>query len=256
MLGRGSNPLGIAVLFLVGLLPTLAQSGTLGALQAASLVNGRLEFSSPVPVLWQEWAPRDLVEFEIQNPPADLLSDLFKARDLFGNAEKPFEVPLPTSLHGFFFYYISESGIHPVQADGLWGTVRFRLSQTSITARSFFGAMVARLGEGSPQAPAGFVLASVREQIFDMRESTRSALELVPPEVREKWNDLLDQARQFWTIQRQYSYSSENDEVVYTFVQWVPDKQCHEACCELRYSVFAGEDSPRLVASYAGQCDI
>ena len=223
----------------------------------ATLVDGRFEFSPPAPVDWQELAPRHLAGFEIEHPEPGFLADLVRRQDMFQNAEISFDAPLPEDLRTQVFYLVSEAGIQTIRASRLRGTVRYRLSKKgSITSRTLYGYIVAAPAEGSPQPPAGLVLARPARSDFETQKSALVSEQLVPAEVREGWDTLPAKARRFWAIETQYSFWFADEDAGYTFVKWIPDTGCHEACCEVRYSVFADELSPRLLASYSGRCDI
>ncbi|MCP5118256.1 MAG: hypothetical protein GY953_46165 [bacterium] len=248
----------LAVGLLLAGLQTFSQDTTgRENLLRATLVNGRFEFSPPVPVDWRRLAPRHLVDFEIEHPEPGFLSELVTRQDMFNNAEIRFEAPLPRDLQTYVFYLISESGVEEIHAIRLEGTVRYSLDdQGSIASRTLFGYVTATPGAGDPSPPAGLVRPSPAHRDFETRASTLDVRQLVPVEVRKQWDTLPEKARRFWTIERQYSFQFDGDDVPYTFVQWTPDKECYEACCEIRYSVLAGEQPPRLVAGYGGQCDI
>jgi hypothetical protein len=125
-----------------------------------------------------------------------------------------------------------------------------------ITNRQIFGYLIATSPESDLQPPAGLVLALQGLRSVETGESSLGAAQLIAADVGEKWDLLPPEAHRFWAIQRQYWLKFAGQDITYTFVKWASDEDCYEACCQLRYSVFAGEQTPLLVATYSGQCDI
>lgn len=176
---------------------------------------------------------------------------------MFDDAELDFEAVLPENLQKRFFYFVSPDGIQELRAERLKGIVRFSLgTDGTIVSRTVYGYVVAKAVDHKNLAPAGFVLAFHQPRTFEIRESTHDTKKLVPQEVRENWETLSAADRQFWTVEKKYVFRFQGEDRNWTFVQWVPDKACYEVCCELRYSVLVGEETPRTIAGYSGSCDI
>jgi hypothetical protein len=243
-------------LLLPGVCAVGQEEAARGELLGATPVDGFLQFSSPVPVNWEALAPSDWVGFDIAHPPADLLSEFVRKEGSYFHADFHFHAPLPRDFDDYVFHLIAAEGIRQITAERLKGTVRFRLGgRSTITERVVFGYVIASPGAGEPEAPAGFVLPSTRHTKAETWESTYRAVELVPPQVRDRWRERSKEERHFWTIQHQYSFRFDTDNLTRVFVQWAPDNGCYEGCCAVRLSVFQA-DELLPVASYDGQCDI
>jgi hypothetical protein len=223
----------------------------------ATLVAGRIEFEAPESVDWEKFAPRGLVGFELSETEPALISALDRMRNMFDDAELNFDAPLPESLQKRFFYFVSRDGIQELRAERLRGIVRFGLGEDGTPlSRLLFGYVIATAADRKGLAPAGFVLGLDRPATFEVRAATQDVRKLVPQAVRDNWESLSEAERQFWTVEKQYTFRLQGEDRYFTFVQWLPDKQCHEACCEFRYSVLVGLEASSVIAMHYARCDI
>ncbi len=247
----------IAVALFVAALQSQGTATQQQELLRATSVDGRLHVDPPWPIDWELLAPRALVDFDIDQPDETLVVSLERRRNMFNDAEVEFTAPLPAPLQQERFYLISSDGIQEIRAERLTGTVRFSFTgDREIAGRTLFGYIEASALDGEPLFDSGFVLASLTPRGFVIQDSRLERLRFVPERVREQWTTLAEEARRFWVVARAYEFRFDGDPLARTFVQWVPDTACYEACCRERYSVLSGEDSPRVVASYDGGCDL
>ena len=72
----------VAVMFLV-VPQSRGQAIQQQELLTATIVDGRLQFDPPGPIDWAQLAPRDLVEFDIDEPDQALLDTLDELRNMY-----------------------------------------------------------------------------------------------------------------------------------------------------------------------------
>lgn len=221
------------------------------------LVAGEIEFDASGAVDWDTSAPKEWTNFELSDVTPEFLTMLREQQNMFDDAELVFEAPLPESLLHHHFYYISGGGVREVRADHLKGIVRFSFARNGeLVNRTSYGSVVGVPLEPVALDSAGFVVAFETPRAHRVAQSARADREFVPQTVRSSWDTLSPGARALWAIEDRYAFRFEGQPADHVLVRWAPDRDCEEACCALRYSIFTDATPPAPIASISAACDI
>jgi len=263
------------VLLLVCLLPNPARpQPTTPALQfkAAETTDRGIAFEPAFPVNWEQVARVSFHAFDIDRP------DRAQIREHFfepgATAYFQYEASLPAAKTPSYYYVLAETGLFPVIPDKLLGEIAYASdrSATQVGPPTFFGRVSAHPSMPQKIAGAGFVLIAGRPLTFRVSEVAMVGNESLPGiaqrSVDEKtvtyvYHDgqghqaLLGQhARKFPGAKNAYLVSISGEPDKYLFVQWSPDTDCVEGCCEHSYSlIHLGNKAENIVGNAYG-CDV
>jgi hypothetical protein len=123
---------------------------------------------------------------------------------------------------------------------------------TAVLSRSFFGDALASAPAAGFPIMGGFVMISSFPLAPSTDSSTFTADRILAPD----GSDYPQRGTLFWHVVRQYEFRMTPGGPRFLFVQWAPDDQCVEACCQRRFDLYQLDDQPRSVSSNHYACDV
>jgi hypothetical protein len=112
---------------------------------------------------WRSFAEHKFASRSLDRPPQKMVENLWQRRDMFDNAERPFDYPAPLPVSNRFHYLISAEGVVPLRIAKLRGAIRYSFDHQQPALRSvgYYGAILAAPVTSSIQT-GGFIFSSQR----------------------------------------------------------------------------------------------
>lgn len=211
-----------------------------------------IKFYPPSNIKWEALAPAKIREINLGIPDKDTLAYLNQHPSAFGWATINYVSSLPDTIKNTFYYLIGPNGGIPLTPKMLLGEALFKIDrkQNKVYRRSFYGYVTGEAINSANGKSVGFVVSSTKEIVFSVEDGTISKDALINA------SDLKVKNKEFWKILKNYHFRVANTGELYTFIQWAPDTDCVQLCCENRYSIYSNKDKVKLVAYNYYNCDI
>lgn len=229
----------------------LGQSNSVSGLQfySASPEGRQISFTPPVDVDWEALMP-DSIRYLVDNKDREkVLQQILDRSGMFG-AIFEFTQDIPVDIPQRWYYLLSPEGFFPVSLKAVKGRVRFRTYKGRITSINYSGDLIGAFEGDPPELNYGFVVLADSRLHENITPGSFSADELKAD------TSYFMRGTDFWGIRDQYMISFDGVDTRYAFVQWVPDSECFEACCEIRLSLFRMGDPNVSVHGNNFRCDI
>jgi hypothetical protein len=207
------------------------------------LSSGRQHYRPFRPVDWSVLAHAH-AELNVDQPgPADIEIIKKSYWEICRCSNVTYQAPWDSDFVKGNFYLISPNGVSDIIPTGFLGTVRYGMNREQtqvILPPDYFGSLEGRVKDTKLWTDHGLVLFAETPQAF-----TKTS----PKELPSRFATAIDS----------FVFTLSPSGISYLFVQWPPDTQCQEGCCEIRYGVFpieGGAPAEKPAAGLSAKCDV